>query len=121
MGARVFGFSDLIWVLLLFFGVLGVPIGFSRQPGGVTPVSSAPTGRLALGVGWVRPGAGSIGATLNPSWQAGALPAWAPRVNDKRTDEASIEVERSMTGDDIVRVQEAPNCDRRQPHVSKDG
>ena len=31
------------------------------------PVSSAPTDRLALGVGWVRPGAGSIGGTLNPS------------------------------------------------------
>ena len=29
-----------------------------------TPVSSAPTDRLALGVGWVRPGAGSIGGTL---------------------------------------------------------
>ncbi len=33
-----------------------------------TPVSSAPTDRLALGVGWVRPGvAGIIGGTLNPS------------------------------------------------------
>ena len=32
-----------------------------------TPASSAPTDRLALGVGWVRPGAGSIGGTLNPS------------------------------------------------------
>ena len=31
-----------------------------------TPASSAPTDRLALGVGWVRPGAGSIGGTLNP-------------------------------------------------------
>ncbi len=31
------------------------------------PVSSAPTDRLALGVGWVRPGAGSIGGSLNPS------------------------------------------------------
>ncbi len=31
------------------------------------PVSSAPTDRLALGVGWVRPGAGSIGGTINPS------------------------------------------------------
>ena len=41
-----------------------------------TPVSSAPTDRLALGVGWVRPGAGSIGGTLNPSitlfWGFGA-------------------------------------------------
>ena len=32
-----------------------------------SPVSSAPTDRLALGVGWVRPGVGSIGGTLNPS------------------------------------------------------
>jgi hypothetical protein len=32
-----------------------------------TPVSSAPTDRLALGVGWVRPGAAGIGGTLNPS------------------------------------------------------
>ena len=32
-----------------------------------TPASSAPSDRLALGVGWVRPGAGSIGGTLNPS------------------------------------------------------
>ena len=31
------------------------------------PVSSAPTDRLALGVGWVRPGVGGIGGTLNPS------------------------------------------------------
>ena len=31
------------------------------------PVSSAPTDRLALGVGWVRPGVASIGGTLNPS------------------------------------------------------
>ena len=36
-----------------------------------TPVSSAPTDRLALGVGWVRPGVAGIGGTLNPSsvWQ----------------------------------------------------
>ena len=33
-----------------------------------TPVSSAPTDRLALGVGWVRPGAAGIGGTLNPSY-----------------------------------------------------
>jgi len=32
-----------------------------------TPVSSAPTDRLALGVGWVRPGVDGIGGTLNPS------------------------------------------------------
>jgi len=29
-----------------------------------TPVSSAPTDRLALGVGWVRPGVACIGGTL---------------------------------------------------------
>ena len=32
-----------------------------------SPASSAPIDRLALGVGWVRPGAGSIGGALNPS------------------------------------------------------
>ncbi len=32
-----------------------------------TPVSSAPSDRLALGVGWVRPGVDGIGGTLNPS------------------------------------------------------
>ena len=32
-----------------------------------TPVSSAPTDRLALGVNWVRPGVAGIGGTLNPS------------------------------------------------------
>ena len=32
-----------------------------------TPVSSAPTDRLALGVGWVRPGVAGIGGTLKPS------------------------------------------------------
>ena len=34
-----------------------------------TPVSSAPSDRLALGVGWVRPGVAGIGGTLNPSGQ----------------------------------------------------
>jgi len=38
-----------------------------------TPVSSAPSDRLALGVGWVRPGVAGIGGTLNPSWP-GASP-----------------------------------------------
>ena len=38
-----------------------------------TPVSSAPTDRLALGVGWVRPGVVGIGGTLNPSVMS-ALP-----------------------------------------------
>jgi hypothetical protein len=33
----------------------------------VTPVSSAPSDRLALGVGPVRPGVAGIGGTLNPS------------------------------------------------------
>ena len=33
----------------------------------VAPVSSAPSDRLALSVGWVRPGAAGIGGTLNPS------------------------------------------------------
>jgi hypothetical protein len=32
-----------------------------------TPVSSAPSDRLALGVGWVRPGVAGIGGALNPS------------------------------------------------------
>ena len=31
------------------------------------PVSSAASDRLSLGVGWVRPGAGGIGGSLNPS------------------------------------------------------
>ena len=36
-----------------------------------TPASSAPTGRLALGVGWVRPGVAGIGGTLDPSHFSG--------------------------------------------------
>ena len=36
------------------------------------PVSSVASARLALGVGPVRPGAGSIGGTLNPSAMAGS-------------------------------------------------
>ncbi len=39
-----------------------------------TPASSAPTDRLALGVGWVRPGAGSINGTVNPSWSGHRKP-----------------------------------------------
>ena len=35
------------------------------------PVSSAPTDRLALGVGWVRPGVAGIGGTLTPSFLGG--------------------------------------------------
>ncbi|CAB4663104.1 unannotated protein [freshwater metagenome] len=34
-----------------------------------SPVSPAPIDRLALGVGPVRPGVGSIGGTANPSSQ----------------------------------------------------
>ncbi len=30
------------------------------------PISSVASARLALGVGWVRPGAGGIGGTLSP-------------------------------------------------------
>ncbi len=33
----------------------------------VTPVSSAPSDRLALDVGWVRPGVAGIDGTLNAS------------------------------------------------------
>jgi len=35
------------------------------------PASSAPTDRLALGVGWVRPGVAGIGGTLNPAYAGG--------------------------------------------------
>ena len=39
------------------------------------PAISAPTDRLALGVGWVRPGVAGIGGTLNPAaWCGGAAP-----------------------------------------------
>ncbi len=41
-----------------------------------TPVSSAPTDRLALGVGWVRPGVAGIGGTLNPSSQLTTRAPW---------------------------------------------
>ena len=44
------------------------------------PVSSAPTDRLALGVGWVRPGVGGIGGTLNPSAALGTLFAIALKI-----------------------------------------
>jgi len=73
--------------LLLLYGGFGVPIwgvadlraanlstftdakDVNLMPNSdiATPASSAPTDRLALGVGWVRPGAGGIGGTLNPS------------------------------------------------------
>jgi len=42
-----------------------------------SPVSSAPTDRLALGLGWVRPGvAGINGATLNPSHSVNVNGQW---------------------------------------------
>ncbi len=34
-----------------------------------SPITSAPTDRLALGVGWVRPGVAGIGGSLTPSFQ----------------------------------------------------
>ncbi len=40
-----------------------------------TPVSSAPADRLALGVGWVRPGVAGIGGTLNPSGTLWGIPS----------------------------------------------
>ena len=36
------------------------------------PVSSVASDRLALGVGWVRPGVAGIGGTLNPSGNCGS-------------------------------------------------
>ena len=47
----------------------------------VTPVSSAPTDRLSLGVGWVRPGVAGIGGTLNPS-VASVYPYWPFEGNE---------------------------------------
>ena len=78
---------ELFGVLLLPFGGFGVPMEQVAHLGAAslstiidakdvnlmpnidiaTPVSSAPTHRLALGVGWVRPGAGGNSGTLNPS------------------------------------------------------
>ncbi len=46
-----------------------------------TPVSSAPTDRLALGVGWVRPGVAGIGGTLNPS-KFGPAQGWCFEGNE---------------------------------------
>ena len=39
-----------------------------------SPITSAPTDRLTLGVGWVRPGVAGIGGTLNPSITLGGIP-----------------------------------------------
>jgi len=53
----------------------------------VTPVSSAPSDRLALGVGPVRPGVAGIGGTLNPSaggWDPGMCqPGWCFEGNEE--------------------------------------
>jgi hypothetical protein len=38
------------------------------------PVSSVASDRLVLGVGWVRPGAGSIGDNLSPSGHDACYP-----------------------------------------------
>ena len=40
------------------------------------PISSTPTDRLALGVGWVRPGASSVGGMVNPSFCTRAACSW---------------------------------------------
>jgi len=40
------------------------------------PVSSAPTDRLALGVGLVRPGVAGIGGPLNPSSVMAGIGVW---------------------------------------------
>ena len=40
------------------------------------PVSSVASDRLALGVGWVRPGGSRIGGTLNPSGAAPGYNYW---------------------------------------------
>ena len=77
---------ELFGVLLLPFSGFGVPIKSVAHLGAAslytimdgkdvnlmpnidiaTPAISAPTDRLALGVGWVRPGVAGIGGTLNP-------------------------------------------------------
>jgi len=81
------GHRELLGVLLLPFSGFGVLIKKVSHLGAAslstitdakdvnlmpnidvaTPVTSAPTDRLALGVGWVRPGVAGIGGTLNPS------------------------------------------------------
>ena len=88
MGLVAPGHREFLGVLLLPFGGFGVPMDQVAHLGAAslstiidakdvnlmpnidiaTPVSSAPTDRLALGVGWVRPGVAGIGGTLNPSY-----------------------------------------------------
>ncbi len=49
-----------------------------------TPASSAPIDRLALGVGWVRPGVAGIGGTLNPSgYTHGACSVYCSEGNEE--------------------------------------
>ena len=48
-----------------------------------TPASSAPTDRLALGVDWVRPGAGGIGGTLKPSSYGAGCVSYCFEGNEK--------------------------------------
>ncbi len=40
------------------------------------PAISAPTDRLALGVEWVRPGATSVGSSVNPSFCTRSACSW---------------------------------------------
>ncbi|GEM_PF-128715 len=81
------GRGKLFGVLLLPFSGFGVPMKSVAHPSAAslstftdakdvnqmpnidiaTPASSAPTDRLELGVGWVRPGVAGIAGTLNPS------------------------------------------------------
>ena len=51
-----------------------------------TPASSAPFDRLALGVGWVRPGVAGIGGTLNPSGGS-----WVPGIRNSGCFEGNEE------------------------------
>jgi len=48
-----------------------------------TPVSSAPSDRLALSVSWVRPGVANIGETLNPSGTLYTVVAMCFEGNDE--------------------------------------
>ena len=47
------------------------------------PVSSAASDRLALGVGWVRPGAGGVGGTLTPLFLGGGTVVYCFEGNDE--------------------------------------
>ncbi len=95
------GRGGLFGVLLLPFSGFGVPMKSVVHPSAAslstftdakdvtlmpnidiaTPVSSAPSDRLALGVGWVRPGVAGIGGTLNPS-KFGPAQGWCFEGNE---------------------------------------